>query len=237
MNSKNPHHTENFYAIFYTMSSLWNITADQEQELLEHIRQTLRVQTGNKISLWPGDFLIRHNIVADLTEREVKILEVDVAYVLKKIHAYNPNLVFYGTIEDTRYDFGPWKGSSLMETVRIRKKNDMYQLTIKKKNIGKDLKEREEFEVILTNPVLFEEAFIALGLAPVHMKKKVRYAYELWDIAADLDLYETIPPLLEIEWANKERIWARIETLGLQDHKVVNWSARETLAYYKQRGN
>lgn len=80
---------------------------------------------------------------------------------------------------------------------------------------------------------------MALGLVPVHVKKKVRYSYDLQsldlgNITADVDMYESIPALLEIEGSTKDIIWKRIEVLGLEDHKIVNWSARETLAFYKQ---
>jgi adenylate cyclase class IV len=48
------------------------------------------------------------------------------------------------------------------ETMRIRKKNDSTVLTIKRKNISNDIKEREEFEVTLNNPQQFEEMFMAI---------------------------------------------------------------------------
>jgi adenylate cyclase class IV len=76
---------------------------------------------------------------------------------------------------------------------------------------------------------------MALWLIPVHVKKKVRYSYEIENITLDLDLYYWIPPLLEIEWPDKETIRKRIEKLGLWKHKVVNRSARQTLLYYGQR--
>jgi adenylate cyclase class IV len=95
-------------------------------------------------------------------ERELKVLEVDVAHVLREIHGHNPRMIFHGVIEDTRYDFPPGHKPILEETMRIRKKNDTYVLTIKRKNVSKEIKEREEFEVILNNPKQFEEMFMAM---------------------------------------------------------------------------
>ncbi len=83
--------------------------------------------------------------------------------------------------------------------MRIRKKNDSCVLTIKRKNTSKEIKEREEFEVTLSNPKAFEDMFMAMGLVPVHVKKKVRYSFEIETVTLDLDLYYAIPPLLEIE--------------------------------------
>jgi predicted adenylyl cyclase CyaB len=119
--------------------------------------------------------------------------------VLKEIYAHDPRMIFHGPVEDTRYDFPPGHKPCIEETMRIRKKNDTYVLTIKRKNTSKDIKEREEFEVTLSNPKAFEDMFMAVGLVPVHVKKKVRYSFEIDTVTLDLDLYYGIPPLLEIE--------------------------------------
>jgi adenylate cyclase class IV len=129
---------------------------------LNHLRGALSVQTGKKLPLWPTEFLVKHNYPLDLMERELKILEIDTASVMREIHAHNPRLIFHGPVEDTRYDFPPGHTPLLEETMRIRKKNNDYVLTLKRKNISKDIKEREEFEVGLHNPALFEETFMAL---------------------------------------------------------------------------
>lgn len=216
------------------MSSLWNINPEQEKELLDHLRSAISVQTGKKLPIWPTEFIKKHNYPADLMERELKILEIDTAYVLKEIHEHSPRMIFHGPVEDTRYDFPPGHKPVLEETMRMRRKNDVYVLTIKRKNISDDIKEREEFEVTLNNPAAFEEMFTAMGLVPIHVKRKVRYSFEIEDVTLDLDLYYGIPPLLEIEWATKEKIREWIKKLWLEKHRVVNWSARQTLLYYGQ---
>lgn len=216
------------------MSSLWAITLEQEAELLQHLRTALSIQTAKKLPIWPVEFIKKHNFPADLMERELKILEIDTAYVLKKIHEHNPRMIFHWPVEDTRYDFPPGHLPMIEETMRIRRKTDTYVLTIKRKNISDDIKEREEFEVTLNNPKQFEEMFMAIWLVPVHVKKKVRYSFEIENVTLDLDLYYAIPPLLEIEWATKDIIRDWINKLGLEKHKVVNWSARQTLLYYGQ---
>ncbi len=95
-------------------------------------------------------------------ERELKILEIDTAYVLKKIHEHEPIMIFHGPIEDTRFVFPPGHLPMIEETMRIRKKNESTVLTIKRKNISNEIKEREEFEVTLNNPQQFEEMFMAI---------------------------------------------------------------------------
>lgn len=159
----------------------------------------MSIQTGEKLPIRPTEFLIKHNYPIDLMEREVKILEIDTAYVLKEIHEHDPRMTFHGIVDDTRYDFPPGHKPLIEETMRIRKKTDTQVLTIKRKNVSNEIKEREEFEVTLNHPEKFEEMFTAMGLIPVHVKKKVRFSFDIENVTLDLDLYYGIPPLLEIE--------------------------------------
>ena len=171
------------------MSSLGSITHIEENELLQHFRTALSVQTGEKIAIRPTEFLKSHKIVSDLMERELKILEIDTAYVLQKIHEFNPHMTFHGIVEDTRYDFPPGHKTRVEETMRIRKKGDEYILTIKRKNVSKDIKARPEFEITPIDRKRFEELFLAMGLVPVHMKDKVRLSFDVKNATLDLDLY------------------------------------------------
>lgn len=223
------------------MSNLGKLTIDQEDELLEHFQNTLSVQKPGKISVWPTDYIAKHNFMKDLVEREIKILEIDVWYVLQKIYEFQPTLTFSGIVEDNRYDFTPGSGMFIEETMRIRKKWETFYLTIKRKNTTTDIKSREEFEVSPINIKRFEEKFAAMGLVPVHLKDKVRQSFDVWQngmrpATMDLDLYYGIPPLLEIEWATKDIIRSWIKRLGLEKHKlIVPWSARQTLDYYEKQ--
>lgn len=126
------------------------------------ICKKLAVQDGGKISIRPTDFLENNNITDDLLEKELKILEIDVGEVLKKIHEHKPILTFHGSVKDDRYDFPPDNYTHIEETMRIRKKNNTYLLTIKKKNRSTEIKERAEFEVILNHPHVFEKRLLAL---------------------------------------------------------------------------
>lgn len=93
--------------------------------------------------------------------------------------------------------------------MRIRRKKDYYTLreryllTIKKKNMSKDIKEREEFEVPITNIDAFDRMFRTMSLLPLHIKEKVRSSYAVEDVVMDIDLYyhrmHNVPAILEIE--------------------------------------
>jgi adenylate cyclase class IV len=128
--------------------------------------------------------------------------------------------------------------------MRIRRKKDyrelkdIYLLTIKKKNLSSDIKEREEFEVAIKDINAFDKMFRAMSLLPRHIKEKVRSSYEVEDVVMDIDLYyhsaHNIPPLLEIEGKDKSHIRRRIRKLNLENHKIVNWSSRQLLKSYNE---
>jgi adenylate cyclase class IV len=129
---------------------------------LTEIREAIRIQTGASLSLWPSKFIQKYNITQDLSEKELKVLEVDVGEALQCIYTHSPTLVFHGIVDDARYDFPPGDSQHIIETIRIRKKNDDYYLTIKKKNTSKTIKDRQEFEVSLQKPEHFVETFSAM---------------------------------------------------------------------------
>lgn len=226
------------------MSTLSSLTIKEEKNLCDELHWYLTTKNDEEIQVRPNNFLKSHNIIQDLTERELKILNIDYWEVMKKIAHYDPQLLFQWKVQDTRYDFAPYNPNQVRETIRIRRKKDYITkkiinlLTIKNKNISKDIKERPEFEVPIKDVNLFDEMFKSSWLLPLHIKEKVRSSYEIQNVIMDIDVYydhtHNIPPVLEIEWKDKKNIREWIKKLELTDHKVVNWSARQLLKHYHE---
>ncbi len=226
------------------MSTLSSLTVKEEKDLRDELHWYLTTKEGKKIQVRPNEFLKCHNIIQDLTERELKVLNIDYSDVMKKIAHHNPRLLFQWNVQDTRYDFADYNPNQVRETIRIRRKKDyttrklLNLLTIKNKNISKDIKERPEFEVPIKNVRLFDEMFRSAWLLPLHIKEKVRSSYSVEDVVMDIDLYydqkHNIPAVLEIEWKDREHIIEWIRKLELTDHKVVNWSSRQLLRHYHE---
>lgn len=236
------------------MSTLESLTLEQEDYLLDEIKDRASVKAKTKISIWPESFLKSNNIIQDLTEKELKVLEIDYWSLIKKIALHNPELLFCWTIQDTRFDF--WPGDKqISETLRMRRKKEwtpnpeQHLLTLKKSNLSDKLKERPEFEVPITQHEKFNEMFRQIWLLPLPIKEKVRQSYkihevkkvkeifEIEDIILDLDAYYdniTIPPLLEIEGKDFDTIMKWIRILWLWDRDIVNRSSRQMLKHYKQ---
>lgn len=238
------------------MSTLDSLSKQQEDYLFDELQEKLSVNKNQEIEIWPDNFLKSNKIVQDLTEKELKVLNIDYASLIRKIALHNPELLFCWTIQDTRFDFDTKWPKQIRETLRMRRKKtwnpeegQQRLLTIKKKNLSSSLKERPEFEVPIRQYEKFNEMFRYVWLLPLPIKEKVRQSYKIHsvtkngeifdveDIILDLDAYYEsihIPPLLEIEWKDHETITKWIRILGLENNQTVNWSSRQMLRHYHQ---
>jgi len=181
-------------------------------------------------------------------EKEIKILEIDSKKVQEKLLVLWAQKIFEWRIIDTYFDtkdkelkkwvFNWWDKSS----IRIRyktpkwKESGTYYCTIKKRdkqskeNLLRDCYE-EEFEIF--DPIVFYELLLKIWLQKYKLKVKNRVGYVLnWDIKFDIDDYENIPELLEIEAKNSEIAQEYIKKLGLENKQMLNWGSSSLFKYY-----
>lgn len=175
-------------------------------------------------------------------EKEVKIKEVDREELVSKLEWLWAVKVFEGFVEDVYYDFWDdyfenikWKIS-----FRIRRKiwsdwSVKYFYTIKRKMPKNKLKKIDEQEIELRNcyeeefEILDYELFIKLiryfWFYISRAKSKNRVSYQFWEIKFDIDDYEGIPTVLEIEASSPEVASEYIQKLWLENYETtVSWS-------------
>jgi len=182
-----------------------------------------------------------------MLEKEIKILEVDVEKLQKKLEELWVKKTFEGYIHDIYYDF-PDDGSHKMEAnkriFRVRKKWDIHMYTIKRKRDKasewweKWLKVADEWEREITDVESFTKVLEKYWMKATREKKKYRISYALDGIEFDIDDYfywddrSLIPPLLEIEAPTKEDIKKWIKKLDLENHKQVDWGSKKLFKNY-----
>ena len=174
-----------------------------------------------------------------MLEKEVKILEIDVDAVIQRIEALGWIKTFEGFLHDEYFDFVWNKMDENDRSFRIRKKWDTHLYTIKRKR--KHLHEggekwvriADEREEVITNVESFKKVLETYGLEKIREKKKHRISYLLDAIVFDIDIYEGIPPFLEIEGQWKKDIEKYIKKLWLQKHPVKTFWSRGLFKYYK----
>jgi len=183
-----------------------------------------------------------------MLEKEIKILDVNVVKLQKKLEKMWAEKTFEGYIHDIYYDFPNVDGTDKMEEnkrlFRVRKKGDIHMYTIKRKRNKKSewgekwVKIADEWEREITDVESFTKVLEKYGMKDTREKKKFRISYKLDNCEFDIDDYfyeddrALIPPLLEIEAHTSEEIFAWIKKLWLEDNKQVDWGSRKLYKNY-----
>lgn len=171
-------------------------------------------------------------------EIEVKILEINVKEVVKKLKALGAKKTFEGKIIahylDTKND-DLWKQKTVL---RVRQRGDITELTLKTKSKGvrEDIKQRNEFEVQVSDFEATKALFAELGFIERSFKEdKHRITYALGDTHFEIETSVGIPTYLEIEAPTFEKLEEAVTSLGYTMKNTVPWSTGEVRIHYGDR--
>ena len=176
-----------------------------------------------------------------MLEKEIKILDIDRAEVIAKLEALWAERTFDGFIHDIYYDF-PGESWDKMEEnkrlFRVRQKGEIHLYTVKRKRNKKSewgekwVKIADEGENVITDVESFKKVLDKYWMKQTREKKKQRISYKLWKIEFDLDDYDGIPSLMEIEAWTKDEILEYISKLWLTKHTQKKFGSRKLYEYY-----
>ena len=176
-----------------------------------------------------------------MLEKEIKILDININELTKKLEKMWADKHFDWFIHDIYYDF-PSEEKNKMEAnkrlFRVRKKWETHLYTIKRKrNMKKDWWEKwfkiaDEKEREITDVENFKKVLIGYWMKKIREKKKHRISYSLWKIEFDIDIYNSIPPLLEIEAHTTTEIEKYIKKLWLENNVKKDFWSRWLFKYY-----
>lgn len=170
-----------------------------------------------------------------MLEKEIKILDIDKDEIICKLEYLWAVKHFEWFIHDVYYDF-PNKKINKMELnnrlFRVRKKWEINLYTIKRKRKSKWIKIADEHEMNITNVEGFSEVLEKYGMEKIREKKKYRISYSINWLEFDIDKYEWIPTLLEIEAGKKKHIMKYIKILWLSTHTKQKFWSRGLYKYY-----
>jgi len=174
-----------------------------------------------------------------MLEKEVKVLEIDIESVCKTLESLWWKRTFDWVIHDVYYDF-PWEEKNKLEAnkrmFRVRKKGEEHIYTIKRKRskIGLDewVAAKDEHETKITNVDSFSKVLERYGMKKIREKIKHRISYNIDWTEFDIDKYDSLPAILEIEDTSGDNIQAWIKKLWLSEYKqMIGWS-RKLFKYY-----
>jgi len=152
------------------------------------------------------------------TEYEVRVLEIDVETIIKKIENVGAKFQWDHLQQRYVYDFipkidGKW--------IRLRTNGDKTTITIKN-IVSSTIDGTQELEIQVddftkTNLFLNELGFVAKGY-----QENRRRQYVLGDVEIDIDSWPMIPTYLEIEGPSEESVYDVLEKLGISKSKATS---------------
>ena len=168
-------------------------------------------------------------------EIEAKILEVDGAALRKKLGQIGAKKVFSGKLSSIYFDFpdnGLWKGRKIL---RLRKEGKRAVLCIKVKTAKSRMKERDEFEIEVSDFSRAERMLKLLGLAEKRRIEKHRTSFRLGNAEIELDKMPGIPLFMEIEAGSAKKVAAIAKRLGFSGKQLLPWNVFEVIGHYSKR--
>jgi len=168
-----------------------------------------------------------------MREIEIKILEINVEEIEKKLAELGAKKVEECLIHDKIFDF-PDKGiRNKKEVFRIRNHENRNEITYKANPAKGDFLEHDEHETTIGDFDTACKIVEHLGLTVVYDLQKRRKSYVLDNVKIEIDKYPTIPAYLEIE-GSKEDIQNALEKLGYTMEDTTNMRATQVLKHYNQ---
>ncbi len=177
-----------------------------------------------------------------MLEKEIKILEIDIETVIKKLEDFWAEKTFDGVIHDVYYDFpNDGEKAKMQENnrmFRVRQKGETHLYTIKNKRFDveedEDVIAKDEHEMEISDVNSFSEVLEKYGMVKTREKKKHRISYKLVWAEFDFDTYEGIPALLEIEEESQDNIDFWLRKLWLTEEKIFLWGSKKLFKHYKK---
>ena len=160
-------------------------------------------------------------------EYEVRVLEINVEDIKKKLKDLNATLVEDVFQRRYLYDFNPVNPN---KWIRLRTNGTTTTLTIKDVTSSK-IDGTKELEIVVddfdaTNEILNELGYKARGI-----QENKRIKYDLNGVEVDIDTWPRIPTYLEIEGKSEEEVYKTLELLGISKD---NTTSLNTLSIYKE---
>ena len=150
-------------------------------------------------------------------EYEIRVLEIDVDDVKKKLNELGAKLVFDVLQKRYVYDFNPVLSN---KWIRLRTNGKETTLTIK--DVSEDKVDgTKELEIVVDDFDTTNEILGELGYKPRGVQENKRIRYDLNGVEVDIDTWPGIPTYLEIEGKSEKEVFDTLESLGFSKDEAT----------------
>ena len=152
------------------------------------------------------------------TEYEVRILEIDVDSIKKKLEEVGATLEWDRLQRRYVYDFIPKVDN---KWIRLRTNGIKTTLTIKNVE-SSNIDGTKEVEIEVSDFDTTNEILKELGYTPRGIQENKRIKYDLNGVEVDIDTWPMIPTYLEIEGTSEEEVYNTLDLLGIPKEKSTS---------------
>jgi predicted adenylyl cyclase CyaB len=170
-------------------------------------------------------------------ELEVKILDIDVPRVMKRLHALDAKKVFEGEIRASYFNFSRSKAHDpLPSPVRLRKKGDLVELCYKLPTGETRAKAMIEYETHVESFDATRSLLLAMGMRELPKSKvvKQRVSYRVGHALYEFDTLPRIPTFLEIEAQSMHYLIDAVAAIGYTMADTKAWTGKQVINYYRR---
>ncbi|MDO8648078.1 MAG: class IV adenylate cyclase [Candidatus Diapherotrites archaeon] len=162
------------------------------------------------------------------TEFEVKILDIDVAAVKKKLDGLGAVKVAERKMRRFVYDIGLEKSHSW---IRLRDNGEKTTLTIKEIH-SSEIDGTKEIEVEVSDFDSANSILNKLGFFPKAYQENKRVSFRLDGAEVEIDSWPKIPPYVEIEAGSAEKVEKVLNILGFEKSQATSIGVEEVYKKY-----
>lgn len=164
--------------------------------------------------------MIRRNRMEEYKEHEIKVLDVNIEEVSKKLEEIGANKVYDDNRIITTFDTDDSWLKKQDKLVRITEE-DGTKVTMHVNNSNPETKEVIKYKISRKKEQ--QDFFLQLGIKPIAKVQAYRKSYELGTIDFDIDKFPAIPAFLEIDvkGLNSKQVKELIEKLEISNNKIV----------------
>ena len=167
-----------------------------------------------------------------MKEIEVKILEIEVEDIKKRLEKIGAKVIFDGTLKNIYFDTEDnflEKNSGVM---RLRFDGEKAILTHKDKIKHGTVKVADETELIVEDFENMHKILDRIGFQDKFTYSKKRISYCLDKVHFEIDSIAGIPTFLEIESEDESLIAKYVELLGFKQSDAKNWGTKQLCKHY-----
>ena len=169
-----------------------------------------------------------------MEEIEVKILDINIEKIVEKLVKLGAKKIFDGPMKSVYLDLRQELRNS-NKILRIRQKGEKCIITLKIKKEDSEAKVNDEFETEIKDFQRSMLIFENLGFKEFFADFKKRISYQFKNSLVEIDIYDEIPPFLEVESPTKEELKEVVSLLGYSMDQTKSWTGKELLDLYNSK--